>query len=79
MNVDVRVAKISGAGDVQWTYQWEASGFQEAMGIAADGADDIVLVGQFADVLPIAGATLESAGARDAFVAKLGQDGSPPE
>lgn len=79
VNVDARVAKISREGDVQWSYQWEASGFQEATGIAADSTDDVVLVGHFAGVLEIGGTMLESAGERDVFVAKLGEDGTAPE
>lgn len=79
VNVDALLAKIGGAGDLQWSSQWEASGFQEATGVAVDPADDIVLVGQFEGALDIGGITLESAGAQDVFIAKLGKDATPPE
>ena len=79
VNVDALVAKIGGAGDLRWSTQWEASGSQEATGIAVDSADDLVLVGQFAGTLDISATALESAGAKDIFVAKLGKDGAPPE
>lgn len=78
-NVDAYAAKIGQKGEVLWSHIWEASDSQEATGIAVDGSDDTVLVGRVAGTLQISGFTLESAGAHDVLVAKLGTADSPPE
>lgn len=79
LNIDAYAAKIGQKGEVLWSHIWEATGSQEATAIASDSADHTVLVGRFTETLQISGATLESAGDDDVFVAKLGPDTTPPE
>ena len=78
-NVDAFVSKMSRGGDLRWAAHWSATLAQEAVGIAADSKDDVVIVGQMDGELDIAATHLESAGGRDVFVAKLGVDTVAPK
>lgn len=77
-NVDPFVTKMSRGGDLRWAVRWSAISAQEAVGIAADSKDDVVIAGPMAGSLEIAGTPLESAGGHDVFVAKLGIDTASP-
>lgn len=78
-SVDVLLAKVSAKGDIEWSRLWEASGSQEAAGVAVDPNGDVVIAGNLKGTLKIGGHVLESAGQKDAFVAKLGSDPTPDE
>jgi hypothetical protein len=72
---DVLVAKYGANGPV-WSQAHEFDEAQLANGVAVDSAGNIVVVGEFDNVLDFGGAPLVSAGGADIFVTKLDPDGN---
>ena len=77
---DVFAVKLNSSGDFIWAKQFRGGGYDEARGIAVDGAGNVVITGSFedtADFDPGPGtANLTSAGSYDAFVVKLDSGGN---
>jgi len=75
---DIFVAKLSGIdGSHQWSRSFGSVGAEYGYAIAVDGYGDVLVVGRFNSILNLGGATFNSAGSDDSFVAKLsGIDGS---
>lgn len=73
---DAFVVKLAGDGSHIWSKALAGIGNQDAWAITADADGSVVLAGSFADSLEVDGATLDGLGPRNAFVLKLGADGS---
>ena len=69
---DAYVRKYDPSGTLLWTRQFGTVGQDSAYGVIADASGDVVVVGETSGALP--GET--SVGGRDAFVRRLGADGS---
>lgn len=73
---DVFLARLGPSGDHVWSARFGGAEADEAHDVAVDQATgDVVLTGTFASTLDLGGGPLESAGARDLFVARLSGDG----
>jgi hypothetical protein len=59
-----------------WAHGYGDADDQEPRSLALSGSCDLVLAGVFRGSMTLGGATLQSAGASDMFVGKLGPDGS---
>ena len=59
-----------------WAHGYGDADDQEPRSLALSGSCDLVLAGVFRGSMTLGGATLQSAGATDMFVGKLGPDGS---
>jgi hypothetical protein len=68
---DVFVAKLDPAGNQVWARLLGDEEDQFGLGIAVDGAGNVVFIGGFRGKLDFGGAVLESAGSYDVFIAKL--------
>lgn len=73
---DIFVAKLSPDGDVLWVNRYGDSLGQVAIGVASDTKGDVLVTGCFAGAITVGGSVLQSPGLDDAFVMKLGPDGS---
>lgn len=72
---DVLVAKLSAQGAPLWSRSFGGALDQRVHGMAADAGGGAVVVGEFAGSLDLGGEVLVSAGAEDAFVARVGAGG----
>jgi hypothetical protein len=84
---DVFVARLDTGGVCKWGNVFEADGAQAAMGVAVNGAGEIVLGGELSDSMDLGGGplvgppdpdpagTLPLSGGGSLFVAKLDKDG----
>jgi len=72
---DAFVAKLDASGAHLWSTAFTGFGFQEGYGVATDGEDAIVLTGLFEGEVSFGGEPLQSQGARDIYLVKLGPDG----
>jgi hypothetical protein len=76
--VDIFVAKYSSAGVWAWSKTIGGDNYDQGNGIAADGADNVFLTGNFgvsSAGVNFGGAALFSAGATDGFIAKYSPTG----
>ena len=73
---DIFVAKLGAAGN--WLWAVKAGGPSDDKGycITLDGAGNVCVTGEFADIATFGDHTLTSSGGDDIFVAKLNPDGS---
>lgn len=72
MDSDKQVGALFGVpGQALWVQHAGASGDDLGRGIAADGSDRLVVVGDFRNTIDLGGTMLTSAGGTDIFVAKL--------
>jgi len=80
-NNDVFVASLNPNGGRNWSIYWGGAQSEQANAVAVDAANNIVITGQTASTSGIAtpGAVQSSfaGGARDIFVAKLNNSGTP--
>jgi hypothetical protein len=74
---DVFVAKLDPGGTPVWSRRFGDAQDQAAQAVAADGAGNVLLAGDFSGTLAFGGPALISAGGQDVFVAKLDAGGAP--
>lgn len=75
---DVFVAKLSAsAGAHEWSKRLggDASSYQYGEGVALDGSDNVLIIGEFNDKLDLGGGPLPGSGGTDIFVGKLSPSG----
>ncbi|WP_437626037.1 hypothetical protein [Sorangium sp. So ce1151] len=73
--LDVFVASLDALGEHRWSKRFGDAGLQRARAVAVDGADNVVVGGEFAGTLDLGGGP-RTAGEREAvFVAKLDPKG----
>jgi len=72
---DVYVAKLSPSGSCLWSKRYGDINAQESHAIVVDGADNIIVAGQFQRDIDFGGGVLTTPGHRDAFLVKLDSDG----
>jgi hypothetical protein len=72
---DAFVAKFDPAGQLLWSQRYGDAADQAALGVAVDGASNVVVTGQFRGSIDFGGGALTSAGEEDVFVAKLDSSG----
>ena len=75
--VDIFIAKLDSQGAVLWSKGIGDASNQTALGVAASAQGDLVVAGQFEGSVDFSGSSaLQAAGAQDAFVVKLTDDGA---
>ena len=74
---DMFVAKLSPAGDHLWGRVAHSSNAGKALGVAVDGAGNVVVTGSFRSSIKIGPMTYTSAGDKDIFVMRLDDNGTP--
>ena len=74
---DLFVAKLSPAGDLLWVRMAPSTNAGKALGLAVDGAGNVVVVGSFRSSIQIGATTLTTAGDKDAVLIKLDENGTP--
>jgi uncharacterized protein (AIM24 family) len=75
---DVYVAKLDLNGNHVWSQRFGDDGMpQRAVGVAADGSGNVIIVGYYAGAVDFGGGLLMSGGEFDGFVAKFGPGPSP--
>ena len=63
---DVFMVAVGSSGDHQWSQRFGTAGrFQRAYDLTVDGADNVIVVGEFSDSIDFGGGNLASAGAND--------------
>jgi PKD domain/Beta-propeller repeat len=75
-NWDVYVVKFDGNGDMLWLVGGGGSATEGAWGITVDSSDNPYISGVFEGPVTFGESSLECAGYRDVFVAKLDSDGN---
>ena len=74
---DVYAARLDGStGAWRWAVRAGSTAGDEAFGICADAAGNALVCGSFTGTVPFGGTSLTSAGAADAFVARLDPAGA---
>jgi hypothetical protein len=73
---DIFVAKYDPAGNHVWSYSYGGSSYDAGEDIAVDGADNVVVTGNFGGTVDFGGGLLTSAGSGDIFVAEYDFAGS---
>jgi hypothetical protein len=73
---DAFVAKFDSHGGAAWARSWGDAADQFARGVAADGAQNVVVTGWLAGSMDIGTKQLTSAGLNDVFLVKLDPSGS---
>lgn len=73
---DIFVAKVTSAGTVLWAKTFGGTNDQRASALAVDAQGSIYLGGFFSEQISIGANHFTSRGNEDAFVAKLGDDGT---
>lgn len=74
---DMFVAKLGPGGEVLWRRAARSTSSGKALGVAVDGAGNVVVVGSFRGELAVGATTLTNAGDKDAVVVKLDENGAP--
>ena len=74
---DAFVAKLSSSGDLLWKRVAPSGSAARALGVAADSAGNVAVVGSFRGDLTVGSAHLTNAGDKDIVVVKLDENGSP--
>ncbi|HEX9148549.1 MAG TPA: hypothetical protein VF958_05230, partial [Thermoanaerobaculia bacterium] len=72
---DAFVAKYSSNGAPVWSRRFGGTGTDRALGIGADGSNNLVLTGYFCATVDFGGGPLTSAGLADAFLVKYSSTG----
>lgn len=72
---DIFVAKLSPEGELEWSLSAGDAGNQYATGVAADGSDNVIVLGHFDGYADFSGGPVMSAGLNDILLAKLSSDG----
>jgi hypothetical protein len=80
-SVDAYVSKFDSSGTFQWARTWGSTGWDAAIGLVADGSNNVCITGVFAgtvDFDPSAGGTdiRTSNGLQDAYITMLNSGGS---
>ena len=73
---DVFVAKLDAGGGHVWSQRFGAALDEDPVGVAADGAGNVVIAGSCAGTVDFGGGPLAGQGGYDAFVVKLGPAGN---
>ena len=73
---DIFVAKYDGGGAHQWSKRIGAASEDLGLGVAADGAGNVVVTGEFNGTVNFGGGNLVSAGYYDIFLAKYDASGA---
>jgi hypothetical protein len=73
---DIFLAKYSANGDYMWAKRFGNTGSDEAYGVAADSAGNVIAIGYFSGTVDFGGGPLTSAGSYDVFVAQYSADGT---
>lgn len=73
---DIFVAKYDASGNLQWAKRAGASGLDNGLGIATDGAGNCYVTGVYNGNANFSGTSLTNAGANDIFVAKYNGAGN---
>jgi hypothetical protein len=68
---DVFVAKFDVAGTHKWSKRYGAAGDEQAWGLAVDGSANILVAGQFTDMVDFGTGSIASGGDFDAFLMKI--------
>lgn len=71
LGYDAYVAKFSATGVHQWSQRYGDANVQILASLATDNAANVIMAGRFAGTANFGGGNLTSAGAYDAFLAKL--------
>jgi hypothetical protein len=74
---DIFLAKLSPDSDFRWSKPVGDAQNQYATGVAADGSDNVVVLGHFEGYADFGGGPVMSAGLNDIVVAKLSSEGNP--
>lgn len=74
---DMFVAKLAPGGEVLWRRAARATSAGKALGVAIDGAGNVLVAGSFRGELAVGKTTLTNAGDKDAVVIKLDENGAP--
>ncbi|MBT8131899.1 MAG: hypothetical protein KJO35_06500 [Gammaproteobacteria bacterium] len=78
-NADIYLARVNSKGETVWARRYGGSKTDNGRALAADADGNILLAGNFQDVMPYtengSGQKLVSAGSRDAFLFKLNSQG----
>jgi hypothetical protein len=72
---DIFLVKLDPSGGHVWSKRFGDANNQGAVALAADGAGNVLLGGEFAGTLDLGGPVLTSAGGVDSFLAKLDPSG----
>jgi hypothetical protein len=72
---DVFVVKLDGDGETLWSRTYGDESQQQALALAIDGQDDLLVVGRLEGSIDFGAGKLEASGGGAAFVAKLDGDG----
>jgi hypothetical protein len=72
---DIVAVKLADDGTHMWSKSFGGSGFETGMGVAIDGANNIVLTGHFGPLIDFGGNSFGSKGSKDIFLAKFASDG----
>jgi hypothetical protein len=72
---DIFVAKYSPSGAHLWSQRFGSTSSDNAKGVAVDSLGNVIVTGQFVGTVGFGGASLQSAGSTDVFVAKYSPSG----
>jgi hypothetical protein len=73
---DVFIAKFDASGNHVWSKAFGDLDLQEAAAIEVDGADSVVVTGNFGGTVDFGGGPLTTAGSTDVFLVKLDESGN---
>ncbi|HTM20794.1 MAG TPA: hypothetical protein VL172_09810 [Kofleriaceae bacterium] len=74
---DVAIVKLSTVGNLRWARSFGNTFDDVVLGLAVDGADEVIFSGSFEDKLKIGNDKLTAGERADAYVAKLDPEGNP--
>ncbi|XXX74314.1 hypothetical protein WMF30_42385 [Sorangium sp. So ce134] len=74
-NSDMFIAKLDPSGDHVWSKSANATKAAEALGVAVDGAGNVVVTGSFREQVTIGESVRTSAGDKDILVIRLDENG----
>jgi hypothetical protein len=75
-NRDAVVVSLGPDGSYRWATRFGGTNDELALGLTVDPVGSVVVTGSFDDKIEFAGQTFRAVGLADAYVAKLGADGS---
>ena len=75
-DADLFVLELGSDGGIRWARRFVAPGDQVGAGVAIDTFGDVLVTGGFRELLDLGEGPVPSVGGQDAFVAKLGPDGT---
>jgi hypothetical protein len=74
--IDVFVARFDNSGEHLWSQSFGGSSGSGLTGFEVDSTGDMYLLGSFAGTMDLGGTSVTSAGKTDAFLARMGPEGS---